>query len=546
MYQIIGRNALLTFSIILISEFFEIRSLSLIGNFIFFFILNFKILTSRLVFSDLIYFFNKKNKFSKINIAIYGAESSGIEIFESLRFSEKYNLVFFVDEDKNLINRSINNILIISLESFIKSLKKVDQLWITKASLRKSKLSNHLSEISKNNVKIIKIPKVLDLISSTQKLNELKPIEIEDLLSRDKVNPDPYLLKKGIKKFNILITGAGGSIGSEICNQIIKLNPSKIVLFERSEFNLYKIYSELINLKIPEVKIVQILGCCNDTLLLKNTIFEQKIDVIFHAAAYKHVSIVENNPLQGIYNNIFSSYNVCKNSLEFNINKVVLISTDKAVRPTNIMGASKRVAELIFLYFNKQSIKYFEEKGQNNRTIFSIVRFGNVLGSSGSVVPLFKKQINSGGPVTVTDTNVTRYFMTISEASQLVIQASAMSKGGEVFLLDMGSPVKIYKLAEQMILLSGLTIKDRKNPLGDIEITFTGLKKGEKLYEELLIEKESIKTHHPLIFRANESLNLKVDFLKLLDSLEDSIKDQNKYKTLTQLKQLVPEWKSIF
>ena len=536
MYQIIGRNGLVTLLILIIELFLNFRILTFSEIIVFFVILNFNTLILRLILSDLIFIFNKKSKFSKINIAVYGAESLGVEIFETLRYSQKYNLVFFVDEDQNLINRSINNILIISLKKFINSLHKIDQLWITNLSLRKSSLSNHLSEISKNNVKIIKIPKVLDLISNNKNLNDLKPIEIEDLLSREKVDPDPSLLKKGIENLNILITGAGGSIGSEICNQVSKLNPSKIVLFERSEFNLYKIYSELISFNIPNLDIVQVLGCCNDKLLLKNTIKEQDIHVIFHAAAYKHVSIVENNPLQGIYNNIFSSYNICKYASEFNIDKVVLISTDKAVRPSNVMGASKRVAELIFLYFNKQSQRAHDRKLLARNTIFSIVRFGNVLGSSGSVVPLFKKQIKAGGPVTVTDTNVMRYFMTISEASQLVIQASAMSKGGEVFLLDMGNPVKIYQLAQQMILLSGLTIKNRKNPLGDIEITFTGLQKGEKLYEELLVEKESIKTDHPLIFKAKENLNLNDDFVSILLSIKNSIKDQNRKLALTELK----------
>ena len=542
MYQIIGRNGLVTLLILIIELFLNFRILTFSEIIVFFVILNFNTLILRLILSDLIFIFNKKSKFSKINIAVYGAESLGVEIFETLRYSQKYNLVFFVDEDQNLINRSINNILIISLKKFINSLHKIDQLWITNLSLRKSSLSNHLSEISKNNVKIIKIPKVLDLISNNKNLNDLKPIEIEDLLSREKVDPDPSLLKKGIENLNILITGAGGSIGSEICNQVSKLNPSKIVLFERSEFNLYKIYSELISFNIPNLDIVQVLGCCNDKLLLKNTIKEQDIHVIFHAAAYKHVSIVENNPLQGIYNNIFSSYNICKYASEFNIDKVVLISTDKAVRPSNVMGASKRVAELIFLYFNKQSQRAYDRKLLARNTIFSIVRFGNVLGSSGSVVPLFKKQIKAGGPVTVTDTNVMRYFMTISEASQLVIQASAMSKGGEVFLLDMGNPVKIYQLAQQMILLSGLTIKNRKNPLGDIEITFTGLQKGEKLYEELLVEKESIKTDHPLIFKAKENLNLNDDFVSILLSIKNSIKDQNRKLALTELKKIVPEW----
>tara|TARA_B100000941_G_scaffold255900_1_gene204860 strand:+ start:1 stop:1071 length:1071 start_codon:yes stop_codon:yes gene_type:complete len=347
-----------------------------------------------------------------------------------------------------------------------------------------------------------------------------------------------------IKNKIILITGGGGSIGSELCRQIIQHIPKKIVILEISEENLYKINEELLQLNIYKIKIVSILGSSSNFKLVNKTIKDNNIDIIFHAAAYKHVPLVELNPIEGIKNNIFSTVAVCEASAKNHIEKLILISTDKSVRPTNIMGASKRVAELVVQAYAEIESAKFKKDITYKETLFSMVRFGNVLGSSGSVVLKFKEQIKSGGPITLTDPNIIRYFMTIKEAAQLVIQSSVLSEGGDIFLLDMGDPVKIYDLAKQMINLSGLSIKNKNNIDGDIEIISSGLRPGEKLYEELLIDAEAEKTEHPLIFRAKENFLIMEEIIPKLENLKKNIDKRNKTQTLKILNELVKEWEN--
>ncbi len=367
----------------------------------------------------------------------------------------------------------------------------------------------------------------------------MRPINIDQLLGREPVKPNNSLMIKAVENKCIFVSGAGGSIGSEICRKISLNNPKRLILFDVSEINLYKIHKDLINNNY-NFEIIPILGnACNEKLL-SDIFCKYSIDLVFHAAAYKHVPLVEINPLEGIYNNVFSTKTLCEISIKFSVPKFIFISTDKAVRPTNVMGASKRLAELVIQGFANQNYIF------NNKLKFAIVRFGNVLGSSGSVVPLFMDQINSGGPITLTHPKVVRYFMTIFEAAELVIQSSSLAKGGELFLLDMGEPVLIKDLAEKMIKLSGKKINSPEKSNNSIEIIITGLRKGEKLYEELLIDATAQKTEHPLIYKACEK-SLSLDYLeRKLDELKCSIEYMDDAKTFEILKKLVPEWKKIY
>ena len=336
-----------------------------------------------------------------------------------------------------------------------------------------------------------------------------------------------------------MVTGGGGSIGSELCKQIFFQAPKEIIVIEANEYNLYQIEKNIFNLKKSKINLKLILNDCSNSSFLKKLFEDNSVEIVFHAAAYKHVPIVENNLIEGIKNNVFSTLSLCKASYESSVNKFLLVSSDKAVRPSNIMGASKRFSELI--------VTAFAEKEQNEKkvssTCFSMVRFGNVLNSSGSVVPLFKEQISKGGPITITHPEVIRYFMTIKEASELMLQACSMSKGGELFLLDMGSPVKIKDLARKMIKLSGLSIKNKENRKGDIEIIYKGLRSGEKLYEELLIDAEAIKTEHPLIYQAKEKGMPYLVLMEKLNYLKKSIDDFDEEKVSFILNEVVPEWK---
>ncbi len=479
-----------------------------------------------------------KSKNAK-SIAIYGAGGAGRQLEAALRISNLYKVSFFVDDDSSLWYREINGIKIYPPSS-LKKTKKIGQIFLAIPSILPTRRKEILNSLQKFNIKISTIPSIAEIARQKSIVDSLKPINVEDLLERDAVDPDLYLLSKDIERATICVTGAGGSIGSELVRQIIELNPKKVILLDNSEFNLYQIISEFERLSNKDQKIIAILGnCCNLDFLL-NLFNLEKVDIVFHAAAYKHVPLVEKNSLNSIENNVFSTLNICLAAKKNNLKKVLMISSDKAVRPTNIMGATKRLSEIIVQAFANDEENSNSKK--NTQTCFSMVRFGNVLSSSGSAVPLFIKQISSGGPVTLTHQKITRYFMTIKEAAQLVIQSSAMAKGGEVFILDMGKSICIKDLVIKLIKLSGLQLKDNSNPNGDIEIKITGLRPGEKLYEELLIDAEARKTAHPLIFRANEKYISIKELYPKLENLKKLISKRDKERALKILNELVVEW----
>ena len=482
---------------------------------------------------------SKKKQITKV--AIYGAGSAGAQLAASLRIAGSHEIITFLDDSPYLYKRTLYGIPIKSSKAIESIKNKIDQVLLAIPSLKSNDLRKIVSNIQAHDLAILKVPSIEEIISGKTNINKLTPISIEDLLGRDVVSTDPIIIGSEIKDRVICVSGAGGSIGSELCRQIIKLEACNLILIESHEPSLYSIHQELLNYNSNSTKIFPILGSATDFSLVESIFKWKKVDIVFHAAAYKHVPLVENNPLQGLFNNVFSTKAICDASFNEQVKKVILISTDKAVRPCNIMGASKRLSELIFqAYANK-----IEDKEKNSSNpIYSMVRFGNVLGSSGSVVPLFKKQIESGGPITVTHKDVIRYFMTIKEATSLVLQSSVLGKGGEVFLLDMGEPVKIIELAKQMIKLSGLTVKDSNNKDGDIEIVTKGLRPGEKLYEELLIDAKSESTTHPLIFKAKE-LYIPYDILtQKLNELKDALRSQDKDKSFKLLSDLVPEWRN--
>lgn len=474
----------------------------------FWFVSNTFIITSRFLLKGMIYSWDTSVNKRKKTI-IYGAGNAGIQLVESLTKSIDYAPVAFIDDDKQKQGTIINYLQIFSFENIDRVLKKYDVKLILLAIPSASQKSRVeiLKKLSKFPLEVKVLPSVDNIVNGEVTIDSIKHVQVEDILGRDAVVPKESLLKKNIKGKNILITGAGGSIGSELCRQILNLGPKKIVLFENSEFNLYSIHQELSqNRKRSEI--IPKLATVTNFYQINKVISENQINTIFHAAAYKHVPMVEMNISEGVYNNVVGTYNVAKSAIENKVENMLLISTDKAVRPTNVMGASKRFSELILQAFSDE----------NSSTCFSMVRFGNVLDSTGSVVPLFREQIKKGGPVTVTHRNITRYFMLIPEAVQLVLQSGAMAKGGDVFVLDMGDPIKILDLAYRMIHLSGLKPIDTENPDGDIKIKFTGLRPGEKLYEELLIGDDVIQSEHPRIMQAREEkLTLDIIEKKVLE-----------------------------
>ncbi len=458
------------------------------------------IITSRLVWS-LFFFHYYPSKQNVCNqIVIYGAGEAGAKLAQALQKDKRSKIKGFIDDNKNLQGCEVNGILVYSLTQFMQMLSnglQVDLILLAMPSISKNRRQEIILELELFSIPIKTVPNLIDIVSGSAKIDELREIEIEDLLGRDRVIPYDHLLKECIENKVVMVTGAGGSIGSELCRKILMVSPKVLVLFEMSEFALYQIDQELKGLNIGlgcAIKIVPILGSVTQQSMLERVMLRFGVQTLYHAAAYKHVPLVEHNLIEGVRNNVFGTWRTAEAARIAGVETFVLISTDKAVRPTNVMGASKRFAELILQAYARQG----------GVTRYCMVRFGNVLGSSGSVVPLFSKQISTGGPVTVTHPEINRYFMTISEAAGLVIQASSMGKGGDVFVLDMGEPVKIIDLACRMIHLSGLKVKDYNNPYGDIEIKYTGLRPGEKLYEELLIGDNVSKTAHPLISRAEE------------------------------------------
>lgn len=466
-----------------------------------------------------------------IRVAIFGAGAAGVQLAAALRLANTHTVQLFVDDDPDLWRRSINGILIEPPQALKHWTERLDQVLLAIPSLSRSRRRQIVDALQESGITVLEIPSMEEITSGRARIDALRPIKVEDLLGRDPVPADPHLLGPGIKGASVCVTGAGGSIGSELCRQILALKPRKLVLFERSEPSLYSIHQELSGLPAPGLEVVPVLGSCANQALVEHCFSEYEVEVVFHAAAYKHVPLVEANPLAGLENNVLSTRVVCEAARRCRARQLLLISTDKAVRPTNVMGASKRLSELVV------------QAQPLGDTRFAMVRFGNVLGSSGSVVPLFRRQIAAGGPITLTHPEIIRYFMTIPEASQLVLQAAVLAVGGDVFLLDMGEPVRIKALAEQMVRLSGLSLKDSSNPNGEIEITCTGLRPGEKLFEELLIDAKSEPTAHPLIFRAQERALQPAQLWPKLDAMELAINRQDIPVALSLLHALVPEWK---
>jgi FlaA1/EpsC-like NDP-sugar epimerase len=433
-------------------------------------------------------------------VLIYGAGSAGRQLAAGLATSDEMQVIAFVDDDTTLQGSVLNGKRIYGPEGLDKLITKlgVADVLLAIPSASRSRRNEILELVRPTAATIRTLPGLADLAHGRVTVNDLRELDIDDLLGRDAVAPNQLLLAKNIAGKKILVTGAGGSIGSELCRQALQLRPEILLLVEQSEFNLYAIHQELErlagNAQLKDVRIMPILGSVVDEARMDGVFATWKPDTIYHAAAYKHVPLVEHNPAEGVRNNIFGTLNVAQLAKKHAVRDFVLISTDKAVRPTNIMGATKRVAEQVL-----QALA-----AETSDTRFSMVRFGNVLGSSGSVVPLFRQQIKAGGPITITHEEITRYFMTIPEAAQLVIQAGAMAVGGEVFVLDMGDPVKILDLAKRMIDLSGLTLRDAEKPDGDIAIDFVGLRPGEKLYEELLIGDNPEPTGHAGIMKATD------------------------------------------
>jgi FlaA1/EpsC-like NDP-sugar epimerase len=432
-------------------------------------------------------------------VAIYGAGNAGARVCSTLLGGPDFEPVAFIDDKKSLQGSSINGIAVYAPEALQELVRRrrIDRILLAMPSTSRRRRREILTALEPLGVHVQSLPNLSDLISGKAQFNELCDVEVSDLLGRDPVPPRPKLFGSCIRGKCVLVTGAGGSIGSELCRQIIRLDPARLVLFEMSELALYNIQRELEEVAAHErltAEIVPLLGNAHHRHRVREVLSTFGVQTIYHAAAYKHVPIVEHNVIEGIHNNVISTWYTAEAALETGVETFVLISTDKAVNPANVMGATKRLAELV--------LQALQERTTHTR--FCMVRFGNVLASSGSVVPLFQEQIRRGGPVTVTHPDVIRYFMTIPEAAQLVLQAGSMAKGGDVFVLDMGRPVRIDDLARRMINLMGLTVRDAANPEGDIEIEYTGLRAAEKLFEELLIGTSVTGTDHPMILRAIE------------------------------------------
>jgi nucleoside-diphosphate-sugar epimerase len=493
---------------------------------------------------------------------IYGAGSAGRQLVSSLISNHEMLVKGFIDDDPHLQGSTINGISVYpntNLEDLIHRLDITDVL-LAIPSVSQNRRNEVIASLSNCGVRVRSLPRMIDLASGRVRVSDLHDLDMNDLLGRGVVPPELSLLEKNILGRVVLVTGAGGSIGSELCRQIIKFSPKSLILIDSSEYPLYLIYEELKKALIDlenerlagesddntfsslnselSVELVPCLASVRDHDLLLDIFKTHKPDSVFHAAAYKHVPLVEQNPAEGIRNNVNGTLTCAQVSLECCVSNFILVSTDKAVRPTNVMGASKRIAELVLQAMAELAIR------DNHATKFSIVRFGNVLGSSGSVAPLFSAQIAAGGPITLTHPEVMRYFMTIPEAAQLVVQASAMAEGGDVFVLDMGEPVRIYDLATKMVFLSGLLVKDEVRPHGDIEIKITGLRPGEKLYEELLIGDDPQPTAHPKIMKAHEEFLSWGDLQRELEKLNLALVSSDVRLIRELLKKLVPGYHS--
>lgn len=478
---------------------------------------------------------------------IYGAGSSGVALLHALRSDPRFRIVAFIDDDISLHGRSLQGLPIENPENLprIRDRHQVSQVLLALPSMPRHRKRMLVDQLTRMGLSVLSIPSLPQLASRQQFVSDLQPVAIEDLLGREPSSPDEHLLRASVSGQAVLVTGAGGSIGSELCRQIVALGASRLLMLERNEFALYSIDAELRRLpggnagdaSGASTELIAVLGDVADEERLTRLCRQHRIATIFHAAAYKHVPMVEANLCAGVANNLLATRSAIAAARRAPVRHLTLISTDKAVRPTNAMGASKRVCELLI------QAAAGEIAAAGEGPVLAMVRFGNVLGSSGSVIPLFHRQIAAGGPVTVTHPAITRYFMTIPEAVQLVLQASGMARGGDLFLLDMGEPVRIAELARQMIELSGLRVRDEHNPNGDVAIHYTGLRPGEKLYEELLISSTDHPTDHPLIRRASEPRHPGGDLQSLIDDLIQALERWDESATASLLRRLVPEYR---
>ncbi len=476
----------------------------------------------------------RRRSFAK-NVLIYGAGSAGRQLATALADTIETRLVGFIDDAQNLQGSFIERIPVFGPHHLAEAIEDhaVSEIYLAIPSATQARRNQVLNMVRSLGVGVRTLPGLLDIAQGRVTTSHLRPLDIEDLLGRDPVAPDLALLERDIRGRTVLVTGAGGSIGSELCRQIITMRPRRLLLVEAAEFALYEIDRELKRLNLEnETELVPLLASVADDERVRSIFAAWHPETVYHAAAYKHVPLVEHNLIEGVRNNVFGTLICAMAAREFRAKRFVLVSTDKAVRPTNVMGTSKRLSEMVL-----QALA-----AEGSATCFAMVRFGNVLGSSGSVVPLFRQQIAAGGPVTVTHPEITRYFMTISEAAQLVLQAGAMATGGEVFVLDMREPVRIADLAIKMIELSGLRVRNERNPDGDIEIAFTGMRPGEKLYEELLIGGSPLATGHPRILVASEHFIPSAQLMPLLDSLADRLSRQQVLAVREALIDLVPEY----
>jgi len=480
------------------------------------------------------------------NVIIYGAGTMGVQLLRALNETNQFNMVAFIDNSPSLAGQVVHGVKVLRPGKIGKVIttENVKEVLLAMPSALRSERRAAIKALEPFPVLVKTLPALEEIASGRVEVSDLRPIEVEDLLGRDPVAPELELLTGHVKDKVVMITGAGGSIGSELTRQLLELGPKALILFELSEVALYEIEMEIEELKwrrakepeappLADTKIIPVLGSVLDRKLVARTISNYDVEVIYHAAAYKHVPLVEVNPFTGLQNNTFGTLTLAEAAKEARVERFVLVSSDKAVRPTNVMGASKRLAELILQALAEP----------HGTTVFTMVRFGNVLDSSGSVVRRFRNQIQAGGPVTVTHPEIIRYFMSIPEAAQLVIQAGAMASGGEVFVLDMGTPVKIDDLARTMVRLSGLEVRDDNNADGDIAIEYIGLRRGEKLYEELLIGENTTGTSHPRIFKNSEPVLAYAELVAALERLDDAIQRQDEADLQEMLRATVEGYK---
>ena len=503
---------------------------------IFWFVAFAYVVTSRFIARALLRRGMKQAGRHRLRVAIYGAGGAGVQLAQAMQISPDHCAVCFLDDRSDLHRKIVAGLPVYPPSALSEAIfrHEIEQIVVAIPSASSAQKRRLIQRVESAGLPVKMLPGLFELVDGKASVGDIREVDVADLLGRDPVPPDAALFARNISGKAVLVTGAGGSIGSELCRQIITQQPSRLVLLDHSEFALYSIDHEL-RQAAHGVEIIASLGSVLDGVLVRALLRRHGVQTIYHAAAYKHVPLVEANMQQGLRNNVFGTLNIARAALETGAETCILISTDKAVRPTNVMGASKRAAELIFQAAALRS---------GARTVFSMVRFGNVLGSSGSVVPLFKRQIAQGGPVTITHPDIIRYFMLIPEAAQLVVQAGAMARGGDLFVLDMGEPVRIADLARTMLHLCGLTERTAANPDGDIDIEYVGLRPGEKLYEELLIGESIVPSGHPRIMCARERHIEPALLDKMIESLRLACEANDAAAMLRQLRNLVPEYRS--